>query len=142
MTLLANERYDLWLPNSRGNDISKSHIFLDYEEDEFWKFSLDKLALIDLPAVMDLIYKETGHYDLHFVGRGSGGSIAIAMASLLPSNYGQRLRSLISWAPFVYVGNTTTILRFTTYFRPLLMRPDKYNYHKPLTDLINTICVL
>ena len=141
LALLATNRYDVWLPNLRGNGVSNAHISINNTETKFWEFSLDEMAEYDLPAVIDVIVNETGHQNnINFVGRGTGGAIGLAMASLLPQ-VGQKLRTLVAWAPTVYVNWWKSRFNFLTYFTPLLMIPGKYRYDcRSLANIINEIC--
>ena len=59
--LLVNAGYDVWLTNSRGNSLSKTHIRWDATNDkEFWDFSWDEMGKYDTPASIDYIIGLTG----------------------------------------------------------------------------------
>ncbi|KAF8934411.1 cholesterol esterase, partial [Dissophora ornata] len=51
--VLAEAGYDVWLGNARGNKYSLKHIFLKPHENKFWEFSMDELALFDMPDTVD-----------------------------------------------------------------------------------------
>lgn len=53
--LLADEGYDVWLGNSRGNQFSMAHVEYTIEDDEFWEFSWDEMGLYDLPAMLNFV---------------------------------------------------------------------------------------
>src|SRR5699024_10786231 len=57
--LMLTGRYDVWLPNSRGNGHSQTHVRLLPGDDRFWAFSFDQMAQYDLPAVIDYVRKAT-----------------------------------------------------------------------------------
>jgi pimeloyl-ACP methyl ester carboxylesterase len=59
---LANEGYDVWLGNTRGNTFSKKHERLDESDDEneFWDFSWEKAGIYDVSATVDFISNKTG----------------------------------------------------------------------------------
>lgn len=46
--------YDVWLGNARGNKYSLKHMFLKPHEKKFWEFSMDELALFDMPDTVDV----------------------------------------------------------------------------------------
>lgn len=49
--MLADEGYDVWVTNSRGNGHSQHHLKLNPETDPaFWDFSFAEIAKFDLPA--------------------------------------------------------------------------------------------
>ena len=44
----ADEGFDVWLANSRGNRHSKNHVYMDSSvDDDFWKFSFYELGKYD-----------------------------------------------------------------------------------------------
>jgi lysosomal acid lipase/cholesteryl ester hydrolase len=52
---LAEAGYDVWLGNTRGNKYSCKHRKFKPSEENFWDFSMDQLALFDLPDSVDVI---------------------------------------------------------------------------------------
>ncbi|GBF96820.1 lysosomal acid lipase cholesteryl ester hydrolase-like [Raphidocelis subcapitata] len=51
--ILADAGFDVWMGNTRGNTYSTTHATLDIYSLEFWQFSIDQLALIDVPLMVD-----------------------------------------------------------------------------------------
>lgn len=66
---LADDGYDIWLPNARGSEFSRKHKYLLPTSEHFWKFSWDEIAKYDLPATIDFILRETNNSALHYVGQ-------------------------------------------------------------------------
>lgn len=55
----ANQGFDVWLGNMRGNDYSLEHESLSYKDKAFWDFSYHEMAVHDLPAAFQYIYDTT-----------------------------------------------------------------------------------
>lgn len=51
--ILADQGFDVWMGNSRGNTYARSHVSLSPSDPEFWQFSFDEMAELDLPATID-----------------------------------------------------------------------------------------
>lgn len=51
---LLDKGYDVWLANVRGNKYGIKHKKFKFTDSEFWDFSLDEVALIDLPETVDV----------------------------------------------------------------------------------------
>lgn len=53
-SIFYSSSYDVWLGNARGNKYSLKHMFLKPHEKKFWEFSMDELALFDMPDTVDV----------------------------------------------------------------------------------------
>ncbi|KAJ3063910.1 cholesterol esterase [Quaeritorhiza haematococci] len=84
--VLADAGYDVWLGNTRGNKYSCKHIKLKPSQEAFWDFSMDHLAIYDLPNSVDYILKVTGAPSLSYIGFSQGtaqGFSALSMSRKL-----------------------------------------------------------
>ncbi|XP_044748342.1 lipase 3-like [Coccinella septempunctata] len=104
--LLADQGYDVWLINLRGNTHSRRHITLDPDVDKakFWDFSWHESGIYDLPATIDLILNTTGQSKLYYFGHSRGTTAFFVMASELPE-YNQKIRLMTSLAPVTFMEN-------------------------------------
>lgn len=101
--VLADEGYDVWIGNSRGNTWSQKHVTLDPAQEEFWKFSYDELAQKDLPAVVNRILKETKQEQIFYVGHSQGTTIAFIAFSTLPE-LASKIKLFLGLAPVATVA--------------------------------------
>ena len=123
--MLKTGRYDLWVANARGNRYSRKHIRYSPEKDrEFWRYSLDQIALYDIPAIVDLIRTITGHRTLGWIGYSQGAGSMFALLSIRPE-FGQIIRPFICWAPGIYFNNAKTLVG------PLLVASIPYLVSNP-----------
>ena len=59
--MLADEGFDVWMNNSRGNKFSRQHKYLDPDVNpEFWQFSFQEMGTYDQPALFDFVLRKTG----------------------------------------------------------------------------------
>lgn len=107
---LADEGYDLWLANARGNRFSRSHVAYRPHQKEFWNFSFHETGLYDLPASIDHILNVTGQDQIIYIGHSLGTSAFYAMASLLPE-YNTKIKFQISLAPVASISHATSAYR-------------------------------
>uniref|UniRef100_A0A1I8Q818 Lipase n=1 Tax=Stomoxys calcitrans TaxID=35570 RepID=A0A1I8Q818_STOCA len=82
--VLADAGYDVWMGNARGNVYSENHISLSSSSPEFWSFALDEIGVIDLPAKLDYVMKQTQQKKLHYVGYSQGTTAFMMALSTIP----------------------------------------------------------
>jgi lysosomal acid lipase/cholesteryl ester hydrolase len=52
--LLAEQGCDVWFANARGNKYSQQHMSKSPQDQRFWEFSLNEMAMYDLPDIVDV----------------------------------------------------------------------------------------
>lgn len=95
---LVKAGYDVWLGNSRGNKYSAKHLRLKQSQERFWDFSLDQVALDDVPSTVDYILKTTNHKSLSYIGFSQGTAQAFAGLSFNPE-LNKKINLLVALAP-------------------------------------------
>ncbi|KAJ3016652.1 cholesterol esterase [Thoreauomyces humboldtii] len=95
---LAEAGYDVWLGNTRGNKYSCKHRNLKPTDEAFWDFSMDHLALYDLPDTVDYILKVTGAPSLSYVGFSQGSAQGFSSLSINP-RLNKRINLFVALAP-------------------------------------------
>jgi lysosomal acid lipase/cholesteryl ester hydrolase len=104
---LAEEGFDVWMGNARGNYYSRKHVRLNPDailNTAFWQFSWDEIGNIDLPTMIDYALEKSGRDRLHYVGHSQGTTAFFVMGSLRP-NYNQKIISMHAFAPVAYMAN-------------------------------------
>jgi len=96
--ILVNAGYDVWLGNNRGNKYSYKHDKLSPNDNEFWNFSIDDLALKDIPATIDYILNHTKLPSLSYIGFSQGTAQAFASFSVL-HDLSAKVKVFIALAP-------------------------------------------
>jgi pimeloyl-ACP methyl ester carboxylesterase len=66
--ILADNGYEVWLGNNRGNGVSMRHKTLNPMKSEFWNFSFDHMAKYDLPANINFVLKTSGAATMTYIG--------------------------------------------------------------------------
>ncbi|XP_072396620.1 lipase 3-like [Diabrotica undecimpunctata] len=102
--LLADEGYDVWLGNVRGNTYSRNHTTLspDKDADAFWDFSWNEIGIYDIPTMIDYILKATGKSQVFHVGHSQGTTSFYVMTSERPQ-YNRKVKAHISLAPVAFM---------------------------------------
>lgn len=74
--ILANEGYDVWIGNTRGNKYSREHATLspDFKGDmeKFWDFSFEEMAQYDVKANIEYILATTGKSKVGVMAHSQG----------------------------------------------------------------------
>lgn len=145
--LLADEGYDVWLGNARGNVYSESHVKLSPAMQTFWEFSLDEIGQIDVPAKIDFILKETNSQSLHYVGYSQGTAVFMIFISSKPE-YSAKLKSTHLLAPAIYLCHMQS--SFPLLVSPFFGRPNElssiygtlpvYELYALMRSIVPAIC--
>ncbi|XP_004632171.2 lipase member K [Octodon degus] len=139
--MLADDCYDVWMGNSRGNTWSRKHVTLSPTSAEFWAFSLDEMAKYDLPATVDFIIEKTGQEQLYYVGHSQGTTIAFIAFSTNPE-LAKRIKIFFALAPVVTVKYTQTPLKKISKFSreaiKALFGDKMFHPHTPFKHFVAT----
>ncbi|XP_039755663.1 lipase 1-like [Pararge aegeria] len=110
--ILAEEGYDVWMGNARGNYFSRRHRRLNPDallNTAFWEFSWDEIGNKDLPAMIDFVLQRTRKSALHYIGFSQGTTVFFVMASLRPE-YNKKIISMQAMAPVAYMRHNSSPL--------------------------------
>eukprot|EP01083_Nonionella_stella_P128076 387981_1 len=109
--ILADNGYDVWMGNNRGNFYSRNHTSLDPDakNGEFWKWSFDEMGLFDIPAMVGYIKTATGREKIAYVGH-SEGCTQMYVNLATPASVQSSISLFVALAPALDVHTTTSIL--------------------------------
>lgn len=120
--LIANECYDLWIGNVRGNHYSKRHVKLNPEIDvEYWNFTPNEIGIYDAPAILDYILKKTESKTVNYIGYSQGSGMFLIMCSERPE-YCDKVGHAILLHPASRMNSTKSIMFrvLTKYYETIL----------------------
>ncbi|XP_044736861.1 lipase 3-like [Chrysoperla carnea] len=100
--LLADQGYDVWLGNARGNTHSRKHISLKTKDPKFWKFGFHEFGYYDLPASIDYILNKTNEKQLFYIGHSMGTLMTYILGSTRPE-YNDKFRISINLSPVYFL---------------------------------------
>ncbi|KAL6417512.1 hypothetical protein ACFW04_012680 [Cataglyphis niger] len=109
--LLADQGYDVWLGNFRGNTYSKAHISLSPSNSTFWDFSFNELGIYDLPAMITFITKKRSQPLHTYIGHSMGTTTFYVMSSERPEITGM-VKLMISLAPTAFINHMRSPIRY------------------------------
>lgn len=106
---LADQGYDVWLSNSRGNKYSKQNVHYGPHKREFWYYSFQQMGEYDVPANIGYILKETGKEKLVYAGHSQGTSqMFAALSDPKTTEYvNSKVSLFLALAPVVYLPHST-----------------------------------
>ncbi len=96
--VLAEQGYDVWLGNNRGNKYSKKSTRFSPASTDFWNFSMDQFAFHDIPDSIDYILNTTSQPSLSYIGFSQGTAQAFATLSIHPP-LNEKINLFIALAP-------------------------------------------
>lgn len=115
--LLADNGFDVWAANHRGNHFSRNHTHLDWikNQTEYFDFSFHEIGYYDIPAAMDYITNVTGIDNMFYVGNSLGGSIFLTFGPTRPE-YVKRIKLAVLISPAGYMKNQKIVQDFIKYY--------------------------
>ncbi|XP_060532393.1 lipase 3-like isoform X2 [Cylas formicarius] len=113
--LLADQGYDVWLGNARGNLYSKGHINLSTESEKFWNFSWHEMGTKDLPAVFSYINTVTQRKNITYIGHSMGTTMFFALSSTSP-NLAENVTLMVALAPVAYMTHIKSPIKYLAPF--------------------------
>ncbi|KAJ8716126.1 hypothetical protein PYW08_013411 [Mythimna loreyi] len=105
--ILAEEGYDVWMGNARGNYYSRRHIRLNPDailSTAFWRFSWEEIGMIDLPNMIDYALKVSGQERLHYIGHSQGTTSFFVFGAMRPE-YNAKIISMHALAPNAFMAH-------------------------------------
>jgi len=107
--ILADNGFDVWLTNIRGNMYSRRHVKLKPSTKAFWDWSWDQMAHYDLESFTNYIIKTTGQSKVSYIGHSQGTTMAFAKLSSEPA-FSSKLNIFIALAPVAHLTSQTSQL--------------------------------
>ncbi|XP_023946662.1 lipase 1-like [Bicyclus anynana] len=144
---LANNGFDVWLANSRGNRYSRRHKTLNPDTDPaFWQFSFHEMGYFDLPAIIDTVLDKTGANSLNAIGHSQGNTMFFVLGSER-EEYNSKINVMIALAPVAYLHHSPPPVSFFMQISPTINSLAKLlDIHELLGDntpegrLVHSFC--
>lgn len=115
--VLADEGFDVWLGNNRGNTYGLHHHNLSTDSDAFWWFSWDEMAKYDLPAMIDYVVAKTGQAQVYYAGHSQGTMTAFAALSS-NTELAKKVKAVYALGPVSTVEYMKSPLKYLTLITP------------------------
>jgi len=113
---LAEQGYDVWLGNFRGNSYSRGHVSLNADTDnEYWQFTWDEMAKYDLPAQLNYVLEHTGKEKIYYIGHSMGTTTYMAMNSK-DQSWADKVELAVLLAPIAYVEHMSSPIKYLVPF--------------------------
>jgi len=146
--ILADNGFDVFLGNVRGNTYSRRHEHLKTSSPRFWDFSFDEHAKYDLPAMINHALNVTGREQLYYVGHSQGTMMAFAKLSE-DEQFQKKIKMFFALAPVAKLrhvyGPFELLARFELTFKFVFKLLQVYDFmpsSKSIEWFIQTLCPL
>ncbi|KAI6218154.1 Hydrolase [Aphelenchoides fujianensis] len=108
--LLADAGFDVWMGNSRGNNYSRNHEYMDPTSKAFWNFTFDEMVKFDLSAQINFVLEKTGRDSLYYIGHSQGALTMFAKLADEPE-FARKLKAYFALGPVATVNHITGGMR-------------------------------
>lgn len=141
--ILADNNFDVWMGNARGNKYSLAHTKLDRKENDFWEFTWEEIGIYDLPAMIDYVLKVTKKQSLYYIGYSQGTTIFYVMSSMKPE-YNEKVKMMFSLAPVAWMSNVKSplIKIFSPAYNIIGYLLTNFNIKSSSTEFFNKVAAL
>lgn len=109
--MLADNGYDVWLGNARGNIFSQVHETLDKSTHDFWNFSFHEIGVYDVSAIIDYALNKNNKTSLTYIGHSQGTTVFFTLLSVKPQ-YNAKISTAYLMAPVVYMRHPAIHTRY------------------------------
>lgn len=136
--LLADNGFDVWLINNRGNEYSTNHTTLDphsWIDHRYWDFTWHEMGIYDLPAVIDYVLNTTGFQQVYQIGMSEGATQFYVMTSSRPA-YNDKVKAHFSYAPATFLCHLSNVPTL------ILTFPERYGLVSFVTQFIGSFSVI
>ncbi|CDW79126.1 ab-hydrolase associated lipase region family protein [Stylonychia lemnae] len=108
--ILADNGFDVWMNNTRGNRYSRHHVYLDPDIDrkEFWDYSFEEMGKYDQPALINYVIQKTGVKSVTYIGHSQGTTQMFCALSENFDFFKEKINLFIALAPVVKVESCSS----------------------------------
>lgn len=123
--IAAEAGYDVWVPNTRGNKYSRSHVKYQSAYDaEYWDHSFTDISKYDVPAFMEHIKETTGLANVTVVAHSQGTSEIFYGLSRNTTYFKDNINLFIGLGPLTVLTDTAPVnillVKFASELRSIL----------------------
>jgi lysosomal acid lipase/cholesteryl ester hydrolase len=109
---LLHAGYDVWIGNNRGTKYSSNHLKYERTKRDYWDYSIDDLALYDVPTMIQHVLHTTQYSQLTYIGF-SQGSVQAFISFSLNSLLQTKISLFIALSPALKTtGLSSSFLQF------------------------------
>ncbi|XP_075230258.1 uncharacterized protein LOC142329474 [Lycorma delicatula] len=99
-SILADNGFDVWLGDQRGDVYSRSHVKYQPNNPKFWNFSFQEDGIYDIPAFVNKIKEITKAPQVSFIGHSMGGTVFLVTGAERPDYAAKNIRLSVLLGPF------------------------------------------
>lgn len=122
---MANQGYDVWVGNNRGNKYSKTYNNPNITDQEFYNYSFTELGTMDQPAFFNHILSQysEANTQVYYFGHSQGTSqmFVALMDAKTRDFFNKKVKRFFALAPIAYLSDVTEFgLKWLTNFRDII----------------------